>query len=100
MRKSGVEMIRDRVMKRVIDKGHTAEKDDKHVDSELAIAGSIYAMPKKMKSEIEAHEYFPFYDGNYKPYSDRRDELALAGALIAAEIDRLNRVEERRTKDL
>lgn len=78
--------------------GWTLEHDDGHVDGALAQCAAVYAIPP-----VAREVYFPtplggaMPDGwpfdccDWKP-GDRIRELSKAGALIAAEIDRLARI--------
>lgn len=69
----------------------TAEHDDEHIRGELAMAAACYANPSHTK---ELPALFPFDECWWKPTpNDRIKELTKAGALIAAEIDRLLRAE-------
>jgi len=101
--------------KRQIDhEGWTEEHDDKHSQGELAKAASIYATitQENVMCRIENLSYYgwPWDAGWFKPFSDPpKDDpryensfpsvdrircLVKAGALIAAEIDRLQRLEQ------
>lgn len=76
--------------------GWTLEHDDEHTDGELARAGGCYALAEYCRKTgwgDSAPPSFPWPD-EYKPTPDDRiRELVEAGALIAAEIDRLLRLE-------
>lgn len=73
--------------------------DDTHDDGELASAAACYAMPsavRAFKSRVGSYRsnIWPFEERYWKPTpEDRVRELAKAGALIAAEIDRLLRIQ-------
>ncbi|TBV10227.1 hypothetical protein [Stutzerimonas kirkiae] len=74
--------------------GYTAERDDTHRHGELALAGAAYAV---RAAEQTAGWYlagppaeWPWDNGAYKPRDTRR-ALVVAGALIVAEIERLDR---------
>jgi hypothetical protein len=88
--KTGAELIaeeRGRQPKR----GYNMSHDDQHRNGELARAAACYAM----KPHWDTHaflRYWPWEPDEWKP-GDRIRELIKAGALIAAEIDRLHRVE-------
>ncbi len=87
--------------------GWTPEHDDQHVKGQLALAAISYAAPDY--SKIAIHEGgiqfshpWPFLtrltryeeewvQGHPKTKGDRLHDLVRAGALIAAEIDRLQR---------
>ena len=74
--------------------GWTEEHDDKHVNNELALAAACYAVP-----DVFSQGYWPpTWDLSwYKPTTRIRD-LVKAGALIAAEIDRLQRIEIKKAR--
>lgn len=77
------------------EEGHTDEADDKWTREELARAGACYAIPDYtlQSNHIPA---WPWHKDWYKPCPDDRiKELGKAGALIAAEIDRLLRLKEK-----
>jgi hypothetical protein len=64
--------------------------DDQHVNGELAMAAACYAMPAKAR--IVFQKPWPFEVAAWKPTPDDRiRELVKAGALIVAEIERLQR---------
>lgn len=80
--------------------GWTAEHDDAHEDGALALAASLYAF---QAHEDGAHRHglalarrgtcpyqWPWASDWWKP-TDRRRDLVKAGALILAEIERLDR---------
>lgn len=85
---------------RQIDIGHTAGADDMQGDR-LVLAAVCYAMPDKIRSAriwdtSVFSRIWPWRYGSWKPSTDNRVmELAKAGALIAAEIDRLQRLAEK-----
>ncbi|MDD9738468.1 DHHA1 domain-containing protein [Marinovum sp. SP66] len=77
--------------------GWTPEHDDAHDQCELSLAGAVYALSGSADSEwrnnarIDAiRELWPFESHWFKQTGGRED-LVKAGALIAAEIDRLDR---------
>ena len=75
--------------------GWTTEHDAEHVDGSLATAASIYAMPPRnrlIRGDGGAPLGWPWAYSWWKPTpKDRVRELEKAGALIAAEIDRILR---------
>lgn len=73
-------------------KGWTPEHDDEHVAGELATAGASYALVA-VGYGLLALRTWPWPAG-LKPTTPRRD-LVKAGALILAEIERLDRMAER-----
>lgn len=105
----GVEMIRIERARQIRDEDWDAEHDDIHRKGELAAAGAVYALPPDLRQRTIWNNplfrlLWPWEAGSFKPsprpgigvsFSDERvgriHELAKAGALIAAEIDRIAR---------
>ena len=73
--------------------GWTPEHDDHHIHGELAAAGACYALEHQGWQGF-THAW-PWEDRWWKP-QNRRYNLVRAGALIVAEIERLDRAEEAR----
>lgn len=108
-KKSGIELIAEERERQVTQEGWTTQHDDEHFDGSLAIAAACYAASAAdCASEYGLNEIFTkieFGDGSTKfqalwPWDDKWDKrrkhnrtrkLAIAGALIAAEIERLER---------
>lgn len=114
--KTGVELISAERQRQIEVEGWTAEHDAEHDAGELAMAAACYAAPEKIyivrdfANAIHFVDPWPFEDrwdkrygygdenGNVLPdpitYSndEQIDLLVKAGALIAAEIDRLNSI--------
>jgi len=89
---TGIELIAKERERQITEEGWTPEHDDCfHRKGELAQAGAVYALPPKYRFYAQA---WPWDLRYYKPVpQDRIRELVKAGALIAAEIDRLQRLE-------
>lgn len=94
--KSGIELIAEERMRQIIEEHRTAENDDALKDGQLALAGACYA---EFSTAVDRNEqrrthdnYWPWHESWWKPTTPIRD-LVKAGALIAAEIDRLQRSE-------
>ena len=109
--KSGIELITEERERQVSQEGWTPEHDDEHEGNQIAMAAACYAAPVSLRAEIEVpcncreamcpHSAFPptrwvdawpwdkKFDKRHK--HDRLRQLVIAGALIAAEIDRLQR---------
>lgn len=85
--------------RQVSQEGWTPEHDDRHGDGCLAVAAASYALHAASQNAINdgwkdtyakwAERGWPFDDEWWKP-SDARRELLKAGALILAEIERLD----------
>lgn len=82
--KSIVDIAEERQRQKDVE-GWTEEHDDTHDRGEMARAASCYCM--------NSHWHWPWDKSWWKPGTDRRRQLVKAGALIAAEIDRLDRKE-------
>lgn len=78
---TGIDLIAAERERQVSQEGYSAEHDQNHDDGSLAQAAACYCVGSHVV-------WWPWKDG-YKP-RDRISNLAKAGALIAAEIDRLN----------
>lgn len=100
----GIELIAVERQRQSEKEGWTASHDKQHVHGELAMAAACYAMPKRHRA-IYQNTYrgvtrllpmkWPFESEEWKPTpNDRIRELTKAGALIAAEIDRIIIAEE------
>lgn len=75
--------------------GWSEEHDDKHVNNELALAAACYAVP-----DVFSQGYWPpTWDLSWYKSTTRIRNLVKAGALIAAEIDRLQRIEIKHTRE-
>lgn len=89
------ELIKER-FRQQDDEGWTWEHDDKHDGGELAMAASAYAYNSSYEDEFYADgvKYpdpnFPWDSEWWKP-TDKRRDLIKAGALIIAEIERIDR---------
>lgn len=70
--------------------GWTPEHDDEHGDDQLAIAAGCYVM-SAWHGDSVCPNMWPWESAAWKP-KDRIRNLIRAGALIAAEIDRLQRL--------
>lgn len=95
--RDGAEMILAERRRQVAYDGEdwTLEHDDTHDQGELVAAAIIYANPplgSGWAPEDEAPDGWPWEPESYKP-KDQISNLVRAGALIAAEIDRLQRAQ-------
>ena len=98
---TGVELIQKERQRQIEVEGWTAEHDDRHTLGEMAVAGSIYARTATFQVALNAPALpnrtpydWPWASAWWKPSADPIRNLVKAGALIAAEIDRLQREQE------
>ena len=113
--KSGIELIAKERKRQIEEEGWTEEHDDEHVYGELAMAACCYAAPDAIYKKYECRSQVKFDDpwpwdirfdkrhrcqasdrgvmARPEEYTseERLNLLVKAGALIAAEIDRLQR---------
>lgn len=80
---SVADVVAERERQKAVE-GWTPEHDDEHKDGELARAAACYALGTPVRHK------WPWGAEWWKP-GDRRRNLVKAGALILAEIDRLDR---------
>ena len=86
--------IADERRRQVDGEGWAPDHDDKHTDGEMAVAAACYAM---MSATKMAPDWVPMswpWDRSWWKPKDRRRDLVRAGALIVAEIERLDRAAE------
>jgi hypothetical protein len=83
--------------KRQIGRGFTSEHDDAYQAHELPRAAAAYAVPQKNPIEPPFDDLWPFDLSWWKLTDSRRLALVKAGALIVAEIERLDRANPART---
>ena len=95
-----IELITAERQRQIEVEGRTAEHDRQHKNGELALVAACYAIPGDRRSWVSGViskgradlivKLFPWALTWFKPTPDDRiRELTKAGALIAAEIDRL-----------
>jgi hypothetical protein len=99
---TGAELIAEKARTNREHKGYTPEHDDAHDRAELAAAARCYLTCAEIQMSIgdtdlakELDETWPFEPDAWKPSDDPIRNLVHAGALIAAEIDRVQRKRER-----
>ncbi len=101
--KTGIELIAAERQRQVSKEGWTPEHDDEHKDGALAMAGAAYAWyyagcirPKPAQTDgVHSLRLWPWHPSWWKPRNnDPIRNLVRAGALIAAEIDRLQRIKD------
>ncbi|HBO5413403.1 TPA: hypothetical protein VDT23_003646 [Pseudomonas aeruginosa] len=71
--------------------GWTPEHDDKHETGALASAAGCYAMFSLAYPAGDPSHFWPWDKSWWKPSPDGRRNMVKAGALILAEIERLDR---------
>lgn len=98
---TGVELIALERKRQIKGEGWTAELDDECVRFELTQAASEYVRAAALmgvgipcSAIADARKEWPFAVRWWKPSEDPIRNLVKAGALIAAEIDRLQRQEQ------
>lgn len=100
MTMTGAERIAAERQRQILEEGYSAERDAAYQNDELAFAACYYAVPHALEFSQESHtmsvrpnDLFALTGWNAKyakrPRHNRIRQLAIAGALIAAEIDRL-----------
>jgi hypothetical protein len=97
---NGIQLIAAERQRQIEDEKFTAARDDKYTDNELAKAAESYLVTVTSPDE-EGDENgktrpawdWPWDKNWWKPSEDPIRNLVKAGALIAAEIDRLQRAE-------
>jgi hypothetical protein len=96
--KTGIELIAEERQRQVEVEGWTPEHDDEHKLGELPAAAATYALRACAQCEedddIGGEQFWPFDWDWWKPSEKRLPNLVRAGALIAAEIDRIQRAGE------
>lgn len=107
-KKTGLNLIAEERQRQIEKEGWTPEHDDEHTNNELANAAATYAMDSDCRDALMniydckltgIPPTWPWDEKWYKPTPDDRiKELVKAGALIAAEIDRLLRNEEKESR--
>lgn len=93
---SGVELVAAERQRQIDQEGYRELHDDSHDLGQMANAAACYAMDPEDREFMEPNfgvpGFWPWHSEDWKPTPhDRVRELVKAGALIAAEIDRLGR---------
>lgn len=94
---TGIELIAAERQRQIHEEGHAAADDDDYAAGELADAAACYAMQPLVREpdgrKCRKPKLWPWDAKWWKPTPNNRlRELVKAGALIAAEIDRLQRM--------
>ena len=84
---TGIERIAAERKRQIGVEGWTAEHDSRHLIGELARAAACYALHASGERRVFA--FWPWGNEWWKPSKNQIRDLEKAGALIAAEIDRL-----------
>jgi hypothetical protein len=100
-KQTGAELIAAERQRQIVLEGFTEEHDDQHIQGELRDAAIAYAMVCDARAGENAQYVFPAswnpeWDQSWWKPKDTLRNLVRAGALIAAEIDRLQRTEAQR----
>ena len=92
----GIERIAAEQKRQIEEEGFTAEHDDCWIKGQMAKAAMCYCMEPGDGEDDHIPDEWPWPSAWWKPTcpDNRIRELEKAGALIAAEIDRLLRLEE------
>lgn len=99
----GTDLIAQERYRQISDEGWTPEHDDKHDYGQLAAAAMCYTQVTLIRMTYKANAsaeresetiatHWPWDESWWKPSPDAVRNLVKAGALIAAEIDRLQRL--------
>lgn len=89
----GLLEIAEERQRQIESEGWSERHDDGYTAGQLAYAAVCYADPAS--SQHKRPEKWPWTWSWWKPGTDRRRQLVKAGALIVAELDRLERAEAR-----
>lgn len=89
--KAATDVLAERERQRTVE-GWSPEHDDEHDGGALAHAAGCYALGDKLRKSgsTGVPQHWPWEPQWFKP-KDRRRDLVRAGALIIAEIERLDR---------
>lgn len=94
--KTGIELIAEERERQISVEGWTPEHDDNHTACQLTAAADCYLESAAILDQHgcgydDCQDYWPWSEEMWKPSEDPIRNLVKAGALIAAEIDRLSR---------
>lgn len=92
---SGVGLIVAERKRQINEEGYSLRHDQEHDEDELALAAAVYALPDRVRGiQVWQRDLWQLlWPKHWVPRlkkTDRIRELTKAGALIAAEIDRLS----------
>ncbi len=92
---NGVELIAEERERQIEKEGWTAKHDDSFNEiGRLSMAGACYAAFSMVRNKDNPPPVWPLGKEHWKPSPSALRNLAKAGALIAAEMDRLMRMDE------
>ena len=113
--KTALKMIEEERKRQIEKEGWTSEHDDKHTDQSLALAAALYASPtdelmivRESGPMIDPWPWWgindlsdrgkpiPVHAWDKRKQHSRLRRLQIAGALIVAEIERLQRLEKKK----
>ena len=82
---NAIRLIEEERNRQITHEGYSFDHDDRHTGGEIALAAAAYA--------AEISKVWPWDSGTFKPSGDRIRNLVKAGALVVAEIERIQRAE-------
>lgn len=88
---AGSDLIAAERERQIAVEGWTPEHDDEHADGELAEAAICYLLRRNDPNNFVPPQWWPWEPSAWKQSDDPLRNLIKAGALVAAEIDRLVR---------
>lgn len=92
--KTGAELITEERQRQIEVENWTSEHDDKHTGNQLEAAAESYLVFGNLfRYQTEPPKVWPWNPSWWKPSNNKIRNLVKAGALIAAEIDRLQRIQ-------
>lgn len=86
-----IELLAKERQRQITEKGFTPEKDDTYYEQELQTAAGAFLRANDYYQGDGAIELWPWEENTFKPSEDPIRNLVKAGALIVAEIERLQR---------
>ncbi len=102
---SGAGLIAQERIRQIQEEGFTEQHDEGYIEEELVDAAHCYINAKRYREVYLQEDNIPLrwpWDEEYwhPSPSNRKRELVIAGALIAAEIDRILRIESKANSKL
>lgn len=97
--KTALELIEEERNRQINEKGWTLDHDDTHGNHELPLMAAVFAMPASHRYPALVQHLCPWPDQQFpdpRDHAERERELVKAGALIVAEIERMQREADRR----